>query len=192
MNDDLILISSPAIRSDKVKNRLLLLETAKRLFAERGFEAVTMTDIANEAGVGKGTLYRNFAAMADLREALLDEDQRALQIRTLDYIRQHTDPVASLRWFVRQTLEFVDRNGALLCVGAGAVQSLTHPAHWWWRQTIRGLLAHIKPSVDIDFLADALYVLLDVHTVYFQRQHRGYSLDRIAEGIDELIARVMV
>ncbi|MBL8160943.1 MAG: TetR/AcrR family transcriptional regulator [Anaerolineae bacterium] len=177
-------------RADAVKNRELLLETAKRLFDAQSVEAVTMSAIAEAAGVGKGTLYRHFENKVELCQALLDEDSRAFQARTLDHLRGPDGAYQHLRWFLRETLEFVERNSQLLCVGTGGTSSLEHPAHWWWRQTIRGLLGQINPPGDLEYLADVLYVMLDVHTVYFQRQVRGYDLERIASGMAGMIERL--
>src|SRR5512139_3108212 len=66
-------------RGDAARNRGLLLDAARRLVADRGPDAVTMDDIANEAGVGKGTLFRRFGSRAGLMIVLLDEDEQALQ-----------------------------------------------------------------------------------------------------------------
>ena len=44
----------------------LILDTAFRLFAEKGIETVTMPEIAAACGVGKATLYRYFSLKADL------------------------------------------------------------------------------------------------------------------------------
>ena len=66
-------------RGDAARNRGLLLDAARRLIAERGPDAVTMDDIASEAGVGKGTLFRRFGSRAGLMIVLLDEDEQALQ-----------------------------------------------------------------------------------------------------------------
>lgn len=46
--------------------RRKLLETALRVFSERTIDAVNMADIAREAKVGQGTIYRYFAKKPDL------------------------------------------------------------------------------------------------------------------------------
>lgn len=170
-------------RADAVKNRALLLATAKRLFAEQGVEVVCMATIAEAAGVGKGTLYRHFKNKTELCLALLDEDQRDLQTRTLTHLRSSNDPLESLQWFIHEVLAFVERNSAFMRVHDHQMSSLQLPAHAWWHQTFHGLLERLSPSGDLDYLADLLYIMLDVNTVYFQRYVRGYSLERIADGL---------
>ncbi|HRF98801.1 MAG TPA: helix-turn-helix domain-containing protein, partial [Aggregatilineales bacterium] len=57
-SDDSILINpTNPPRADALRNHALLLETARQLFVEQGVESVTMSQIAQAAGVGKGTLY---------------------------------------------------------------------------------------------------------------------------------------
>jgi AcrR family transcriptional regulator len=51
--------SSDSVRKDSARNRAKLVEAAREVFAERGFEA-TLADIAKHAGVGTGTAYRHF------------------------------------------------------------------------------------------------------------------------------------
>ena len=71
--------SVPHERGDAARNRVLLLDAARRLIDERGADAVTMDDIAGAAGVGKGTVFRRFGSRAGLMMVLLDEDERASQ-----------------------------------------------------------------------------------------------------------------
>lgn len=50
-----------------------ILEAAVRCFAERGFHGTTMQDVADEAGLSKGSLYRYFEGKDDIVEALARE-----------------------------------------------------------------------------------------------------------------------
>jgi AcrR family transcriptional regulator len=64
------------VRADARRNRTSITSAALRLAGERG-EAVSMEDIAREAGVGVGTLYRHFpdrrALLADIAIGTLRE-----------------------------------------------------------------------------------------------------------------------
>jgi AcrR family transcriptional regulator len=53
--------------------RLTLLETADRLFAERGFHGTGMAQIAAESGVRIGQIYRDFASKEDIVAALAEQ-----------------------------------------------------------------------------------------------------------------------
>ncbi|MFE4956090.1 TetR/AcrR family transcriptional regulator [Streptomyces sp. NPDC056653] len=55
-------------RVDGQRNRARILEVALQLFVERGPD-VPFTEIAKEAGVGVGTVYRHFPTREDLIEA---------------------------------------------------------------------------------------------------------------------------
>jgi AcrR family transcriptional regulator len=177
-------------RADALKNRALILKTANKLFIERNVHDVTMSDIAEAAEIGKGTLYRHFNNKAELCQALLDEDQRALQDRALKYFRTQGNPLDNLGWFLVEVALFVDRNSHLLCVSSDHVMTLAHPAHWWWRQTLRGLLGQINLSGDLEYLTDLFYVMLDVNTIYFQRQIQGYPIERITDGLLDTLHRI--
>jgi AcrR family transcriptional regulator len=177
-------------RADAVRNRELLLVTAERLFSERGVETVPMSAIAHEAGVGKGTLYRHFPDKMQLCHALLDHQQRELQEAVLMRLRQTHDPADNLRWFVGQIAQFVLHNLSLFAgVRAEAGLMLAHPAHLWWRQTIRGLLAQCAArDVDVDYAADAIYAMLDAGVLRFQ-QGAGFTLARVERGLHDLVDR---
>jgi AcrR family transcriptional regulator len=55
-----------------------LLEAAAEVFAERGFESATMTEIAARAGASIGSLYQFFPTKELLAEALMARDAEAL------------------------------------------------------------------------------------------------------------------
>jgi AcrR family transcriptional regulator len=60
------------LRADAERNRRRLLEAAEALFCERGLE-VGVGEIAQRAGVGRGTLFRNFPSKEHLIAAIVAE-----------------------------------------------------------------------------------------------------------------------
>lgn len=189
--DDLIIVSDPRpTRADAVRNRDLILCTARRMFEEQGVESVTMSAIAQEADVGKGTLYRNFPDKFSLLQELLDHDQRQLQERSLEHLRQGGQPTDNLFWFLENVLSFVWRKLDMLG-GAEGWMPLDFPAHYWWRQTIRGLIRQIAPTFDAEYLADVLYLMIDPRTILYQRDARHLDSDQIAASLKEIARRLI-
>jgi AcrR family transcriptional regulator len=58
------------LRADAERNRGLVLEAARAVFAEHGLEA-GVAEVAERAGVGVGTIFRRFPTKNDLLAALL-------------------------------------------------------------------------------------------------------------------------
>ena len=64
--------SAKPLRADAERNRERILAAAAEVFARRGLSG-TMDDVAAEAGVGVGTVYRRFPEKDDLIEALFEQ-----------------------------------------------------------------------------------------------------------------------
>jgi len=60
------------LRRDAQRNRQVVLQAAQRMFALRGADC-SFEDIAREAGVGVGTVYRRFPDRRTLIEAILEQ-----------------------------------------------------------------------------------------------------------------------
>jgi AcrR family transcriptional regulator len=71
------------LRSDVAQRRRQLLDAADEVFNQHGVHA-PLELVIERAGLGRATLYRNFADRAALMEALLDRNLRALQSRARD------------------------------------------------------------------------------------------------------------
>ncbi len=82
-------------RSDASRNRLRLLEAADALIATQGLD-ISFNALARHAGVGVGTVYRNFTDKDDLLGALVT---RRLDTAVLIWQRaaDAADPVTALR-----------------------------------------------------------------------------------------------
>jgi TetR/AcrR family transcriptional regulator, cholesterol catabolism regulator len=92
-----------------------ILDTAARLFSERGYEATSMSDLAEELGVTKPAIYYYISNKDELLSALFDRSLSQLE-RNLDSARDATlDPIERLRLVVRgHVAEAAHENRALL------------------------------------------------------------------------------
>lgn len=83
----------------KMRTRRLISDTAARLFAERGYERVAVSDVAHEADVAEQTVYNYFPTKEQLVTDRGDEIQRDL----CDLIRARLPtitPAAAIRGYV--------------------------------------------------------------------------------------------
>jgi AcrR family transcriptional regulator len=187
-------------RADAAANRTRIVETAERLFAARGVAAVTMADVAAEAGVGKGTLYRRFGDKGELCLALMDNQLRAFQNIMLDRMRQTqaqgVGPLARLQQFLDAWVHFTDEQLPLLCeVQRHGVHADDHSAPYFWLHlTVVGLLrgaraaGEVDAATDVVLAADLLLAPLRAQSFQFLRQERGFSLADISRGLTRLAA----
>lgn len=63
--------ASRPMRKDAARNRQLLIDAGRVVFAERGLDA-SLDDVAHRAGVGVGTAYRHFGNKHELAKAIFD------------------------------------------------------------------------------------------------------------------------
>ncbi len=91
---------------DQARKRIL--EAARKLFLERGFEAANLDEVAQRAGVAKGTIYRYFESKAELYVEVLVWNADAF----VERMRHTLDPSLSPQEQVLQTGRFYVRHYA--------------------------------------------------------------------------------
>ncbi len=89
----------PTIRSDAARSRATILETARKVPVAE----LRLNDIAREAGVGVGTVYRHFPTVAALVEAL-NTDALEQLIELGRAASQIDDPSEAVATFVRESV----------------------------------------------------------------------------------------
>ena len=62
----------------RAESRAKIIATARRLFAERGFDGCNVSDIAKQAGMSQGNIYWHFASKDELFQAVLVEGFQAI------------------------------------------------------------------------------------------------------------------
>lgn len=195
-SDSLPIIGSEVCeRADAARNRLKILDAARRLVAKHGIANVSMDLLAEEAGVGKGTIFRRFGDRAGLAHALLDEDERAFQesfIRGEPPMGPGAPPAERLRAFGHGMIELLEANGDLILAGQSGspCARFRSPPFRVYRAHVTSLLAELDPRIDADYHADSLLAVLAADQYRHLRMERGMSIDRIREGWDSVVAAV--
>lgn len=73
----------------KENTKQLVLTTAYKMFAEKGYNKTTMRGLAQEAGVGLGTIFKHFPDKSSLLVEAYQEDIRRIIINALKSIPQN-------------------------------------------------------------------------------------------------------
>jgi AcrR family transcriptional regulator len=98
--------SEPGLRErKKQRTRLHVAETARRLFAERGFDEVTVSDVAREADVSPGTVFNYFPTKEDLFYSGMEVFEEQL----IDAVRGRPAGESVLEAFRRVVLDGIPR-----------------------------------------------------------------------------------
>lgn len=87
------------------QTRALILETAMRLFRERGYDKTTMRAIAQEAGVSVGNAYYYFAGKEHLIQGFYDRIAAEHQAAVREILDRETDLEARLAGVLRAWLD---------------------------------------------------------------------------------------
>ncbi|HEY6760981.1 MAG TPA: helix-turn-helix domain-containing protein [Baekduia sp.] len=174
-------------RADARRNRERILCAAARLIEQHGM-GFSMDDVAAEAGVGKGTLYRRFGDRSSLLRALISEPEQAFQdalIRGAAPLGPGAPPDERLHAFGEGLLRFLDASAVYIQAGEllGGVKRYGHPVYAFYRTHVSYLLREAcGDTSNHEYLVDALLGPLSAEPFLYQRDLRGMSLDEICAG----------
>jgi AcrR family transcriptional regulator len=191
-------------RRDAAENRQRVLAAARQLFDEQGVAAVHMADIAEAAGVGKGTLYRRFANKAELCLALLHdqlvEHQDAMLRRLQEMSAQNLPYLERIKVFLVEVVAFTERHVPLLCEAqqGGQIGGLEGDAPFfvWQHMTVQGLLqgainrGEVSADLDLALVVDLLLAPITASYFRYLRHRRGFSIERIGDALCDAVERL--
>lgn len=151
-------MSTTGRRPDAAQNRTRIVEAARAALAES--QHVHLNEIAKRAGVGQGTLYRNFPN----REALLAEvyrrDVDELVAAATDLLAAH-EPGEALRKWLDRVIDYAEvKRGVLAALEPEAWQDLVAHSHNPIEGALGLLLDAAKAAGSIRTDVDARGVLL--------------------------------
>jgi AcrR family transcriptional regulator len=104
LNDEL---SPQADRTPQAERREQLLLVARAIFAEKGFQATTMDDIAKEAGFTKPILYQYFESKTELYREIVNQTAQKLMTSLQTAVAEVESPRAKIEVAFRVYFEMV-------------------------------------------------------------------------------------
>jgi TetR/AcrR family transcriptional regulator, cholesterol catabolism regulator len=182
-----------------------LLELAAKLFAERGYRATTVRDIADAAGILSGSLYHHFDSKESMVDEILTRFQEDLFGRYEEIVARGLGPRETLEAVVVASFESIDRHHAEVAIYQNEAKYLAeferfgylHERNRQFRKLWVGILEDgvragvFRPDLDIElvyrFIRDTVWVAvhwyrpagsLDAREI--AKQYLGILLDGIA------------
>ena len=93
---------------DKSEKRSMILESAIRILARKGYKNTRVAEIAEEAGIGKGTIYEYFENKNDILTASFQAFMSEIQSVITRKLQGISDPLERLRAYFSAWMEIFD------------------------------------------------------------------------------------
>jgi AcrR family transcriptional regulator len=181
------------LRADARRNRDKLIEVAAAVFPEKGVET-SLEDIARQASVGIGTLYRHFPTREHLVEVVYRRELESLAAAARELSEKHRPDVALEEWMRRFVGYIATKRGMSnsLRILMTSNSSLFAEGFGNMRGALEGLLktASEKGFIRNDMdTADVMHALASIYSIpdspeWRDRSHRliGLLMDGLRAG----------
>jgi AcrR family transcriptional regulator len=137
-------------RTKTRKDRIM--DAALRIFAEKGFQSATITEISKEAGVSEATIYEYFGTKEDLLFAIpekISNDTFEESSKVIPYIKGVEGKIRAILLFYVQLYQSNPNYSALVLLQLMSNKRFRHtPAHAAIRRSSHGLLDCIKAGIE--------------------------------------------
>jgi len=90
-----------------------IIESALKLFAEKGFHETRTADLAREAGVGEGTIYHYFSSKEELFLRAFEEKMKGFVGKFLNSIKKCTTPEEKIKKIIDFHFREIETNKSL-------------------------------------------------------------------------------
>jgi len=150
----------------KLSTQERILNAALDVFSEKGFHSATVDEIAERAGLGKGTLYRYFSNKETLFKELVRLRLDELERSATDILDGQDDVLTMITKYLRVYFEFFDRNARLYRLIVQERMDVGDQMQDLYLKKVMRRVPHLKLKI---YGASQQGVLKDVdfHTVFY-------------------------
>ena len=180
----------------KAANRQTILDAAREVFSELGFDAATVRDIIRRTNLSVGAFYNYYRSKEEVFDALADDGARRFRPILHAQAAKATDFESYLRAAVSAYFNFIAEEHARWPGLGGTPEDLPHvrntPEVLAVFEEVRQVFADVMdrglaPKVDLDYLATScIAVARDVGDQMIIRQHVDVA------GATEFVVRLIL
>ena len=116
-------IQAPSIAEHRELRRHQLISAAMELAIEGGAEAVTVSAVAQKAGLSRSSIYEYFSSSADLIADLVVEELDYFTARLAEAIKDATDPFEKIELWIAEGLRYVEDGRHMLVKSLNTVST---------------------------------------------------------------------
>jgi AcrR family transcriptional regulator len=187
------------------QTRADILRAARGLFAERGYAATSVKDVAGEAGVSVQTVYDSVGSKADLVRQLNDHLDSEVGIGEIARaIPTETDPQALVAIPARISCALVAKCSDILhatASGSAAEPALARVAAVGFQRHVDGVarlagrleaLGALRPGLSVEAAASSITVITDVWFVLRLVDEYGWLIDECEAWMVDTLTRAVL
>lgn len=178
---------------------LLILESAVKIFSEKGFNGATTSEIAKEAGIAEGTIFRYFKTKKDILHVLIVRGLEILApkivVKSLeDFIEKNKglDEKALIKEIIKERLELINKNFPLMKVILSEALISEEIRNTWINKVILSAIPLVKDviqrGIDKGTFRDinlTIVVRSFVGAIMIFAAHKNLASQYMAIGSDE-------
>jgi AcrR family transcriptional regulator len=187
-----------AQRSDAIRNRAAVLAAAAKLFASAGQPSrVTMDQVAAEAGVGKGTLFRAFGSRAELVQALCAQQTETIRQAVesgLAPLGPGGDPRARIMALLDALLVMHLDNPHLMLAAEDPFRGTTlyqNPDYQWAHELLGQFLSDAGADADNTLLAHVLLGAIRAGLVNELTANEHVPREKLRADLSDIVATLV-
>lgn len=173
-----------------------ILEAARKVFAKKGFNDATVDDIANAAGVAKGTVYLYYRSKRDVYFAALKFGIEQMYSMLVEKLRGVSNPEDKLRVLIDVKLAYFDENRDFfkifyselgkICIHPGAIDTEFKALYLEQARLVESILKEgARKKVLRHVRAEqAAFAISDIIRGVVTHRVLGWSKSKISQDVD--------
>lgn len=156
-------------KSEFSRKKIIILETAQKIFAQYGYQKTTIEDISNELGLTKSSLYYYYKSKESIFKDVIRYESNLYLERLSGELSKSSDPEEKLRIFCNQKMEHFQYMVNLHRLSLDAMHELRPIVQDLYKEFIEKektiLVGQLKPLATepdhLDTVADGIILMLE-------------------------------